>query len=127
MDITELEQLRDAQTVCSFRSTAGTPEGCRGAVEQVGFPANANAVHVRDIAGNVHVFDARHMARDLVTTEATAEQLAEARNWIADAYPANPLDMSDEHPVYEDPAEYVQRFTDRHYPGGWSAFVADMA
>lgn len=64
MEISELEQLRDAQTVCSFRSTAGTPEGCRGTVEQVGFPTNANIVHVRDITGNVHVFDARHMARD---------------------------------------------------------------
>lgn len=56
---------------------------------------------------------------------ATPEQISEARDWIADAYPANPLDASDTHPVYEDSNEYVQRFTARNYPGGWSAFVAD--
>jgi hypothetical protein len=64
MDITELETLRDAQTVCNFRTTAGTPEGCRGTVVQVGFPANPQAVRVRDVVGNTHTFDARHMARD---------------------------------------------------------------
>lgn len=55
----------------------------------------------------------------------TAEQIAEARDWIADAYPQSAYDMSDTHPVYEESAERVQSFTDRRYPGGWAAFVAD--
>jgi hypothetical protein len=55
----------------------------------------------------------------------TSEQISEARNWIADAYPQNPLDMSDTHPVYSESAESVQRFVDRRYPGGWPAFVAE--
>jgi len=55
----------------------------------------------------------------------TAEQIAEARDWIADAYPAFPLDDSDMHPVYEESAESVQRYVSRHYPGGWAAFIAD--
>ncbi|MGN6128514.1 MAG: hypothetical protein ACTHON_18300 [Humibacter sp.] len=56
---------------------------------------------------------------------ATDEQIAEARDWIADAFPANPLDAGDVHPVYEDSTDYVQRFVQRHYEGGWASFLAD--
>jgi hypothetical protein len=55
----------------------------------------------------------------------TAEEITEACNWIADAYPQSPYDMSDEHPVYSETAERVQRFVDRRYPGGWYGFVSD--
>jgi hypothetical protein len=55
----------------------------------------------------------------------TEEQIVEARHWIAESFPVNPLDASDTHPVYEESAEYVQRYVQRHCIGGWPAFVAD--
>lgn len=55
----------------------------------------------------------------------TEEQISEARYWIADAYPASPLDMDDEHPVYAETADRVQRFIAANYPGGWDAFAAE--
>lgn len=55
----------------------------------------------------------------------TDEQIAEARSWIEDAFPANPLDAGNVHPVHEESAEYVQRYVQRHYEGGWVAFLAD--
>lgn len=58
-------------------------------------------------------------------TSVTPEQITEARDWIADAYPQSPYDMSDEHPVFDLGAPAVQGFVDRRYPGGWSAFIAD--
>lgn len=65
------------------------------------------------------------MTVDMTKGGATSAQIAEARDWIADAYPANPLAAGNTHPVYEDSADYVQRFVGREYPGGWSAFVAE--
>lgn len=62
---------------------------------------------------------------DKYEISASAEQIAEARYWIADAFPANPLDASDTHPVYEESAKYVQHFVQEHYEGGWFAFLAD--
>jgi hypothetical protein len=65
------------------------------------------------------------MAVNLTKSSATPAQITEARDWIADAYPVNPLDLSDAHPVYSESAENVQRYIARRYPGGWSAFIAD--
>lgn len=60
-----------------------------------------------------------------IESSATPEQISEARDWIADAYPQSAYDMSDEHPVFAESAESVMAFVARRYPGGWSAFVAD--
>lgn len=65
------------------------------------------------------------MTVSMTKSSATAEQIAEARDWIADAYPQSVFDLSDEHPAYGGSAELVRRLVDRRYPGGWGAFVAD--
>jgi hypothetical protein len=58
MEISELEALRDAGTVHSFRgSFGGREEGARGTVVQVGSPANPDVVVVRDTVGNRHTWN----------------------------------------------------------------------
>jgi hypothetical protein len=58
-------------------------------------------------------------------SEITVERIEIARDWIADAYPESPFDMSDEHPVYGMNGWAVQLMTNRRYPGGWAAFVEE--
>ena len=65
------------------------------------------------------------MSVELTKSSATAEQIAEARDWIADAYPANPLDGSDTHPIYDEIDAAVCWFIRYRYPGGWAAFVEE--
>lgn len=97
-------------------------EKCGGSI-----PPNAGYV-LSTLAGKVH---AHHKACaptvTLTKSSATPEQIAEARDWIADAFPANPCFHAegDAHPVYDDDDAYVQRFVNANYPGGWPAFVAD--
>ncbi|MEU2426943.1 hypothetical protein ABZ619_39025 [Streptomyces sp. NPDC007851] len=63
MELTTLTALMEAGSVHTFRSTfGGRPEGARGTVERVGFPAAPNTVQVRDIAGGLHNWDRRTMS-----------------------------------------------------------------
>lgn len=57
----------------------------------------------------------------------TRAQFEGARDWIADAFLPPELDAAELHSVYDQDAAFVQRFTNRHYSGGWAAFVADFA
>lgn len=65
------------------------------------------------------------MDMNMIESRATKEQITEARDWIADAYPQSGYDMSDVHPVYDLSAERVEGFITRRYPGGWVAFVEE--
>jgi hypothetical protein len=63
MEISELEALRDAATVCNFQAWFGGPVGARGAVERVGAPADPDIVWVRTASGRLHTWDRHHMRR----------------------------------------------------------------
>lgn len=63
MELEKLQELMQAGTEHTFRgSFGGRPEGARGVVERVGFPAAPNKVVIRDIVGNAHHWDARDMS-----------------------------------------------------------------
>ncbi|MFF1636006.1 hypothetical protein, partial [Leifsonia sp. NPDC058248] len=67
MNRKELEALRKSGEIRNFNvhwlPLGGMPhhEGCRGRVEQIGFPANPNMVVIRDIAGNAHHWHMHYM------------------------------------------------------------------
>ena len=48
-----------------------------------------------------------------------AQLISEARGWVADC------EWGDEFEVNELTAEQIKRGINRHYDGGWRAFVAD--
>lgn len=50
----------------------------------------------------------------------TPAQIREARGWVVDAYPSK-----HDHPALGWAPNAVYAFVDRHYPGGWAAFVTE--